>query len=81
MDHTCPEQVELCASVSLAFDQLQASDLSLDLAAAPGQQQGCAHGLLVLTQAGGEATQLAQSPHRPKNGQVGERNVDDGWRL
>ena len=59
MDQACPEQVELCSSVALALDQLQPGDLSLDLAAAPGQSQGCTHGLLVLTQAGGEAPQLA----------------------
>ncbi len=59
MDQTCPEQVEPCSSVTLAFDELQAGDLALNLAAAPGQHQGCAHRLLVLTQAGGEAAQLA----------------------
>ena len=36
MDQTRLEQVELCSPVSLALDQLQPSDLSLDLAAAPG---------------------------------------------
>ncbi len=59
MDQARPEQVELCSPVALAFDQLEAVDLSLDLAAAPGQRQGCKHGLLVLTQARSEATQLA----------------------
>ncbi len=59
MDQARPEQVELCAPVTLAFDQLEAGNLSLDLAAAPGQSQGCTHCLLVLTQAGGKAAQLA----------------------
>ena len=58
-DQACPEQVELCSPVSLAFDQLEAGDLSLDLAAAPGQRQGCAHRLLVHAQASGKAAQLA----------------------
>jgi len=58
-DKARPEQVKLCSPVALALDQLEAGDLALDLAAAPGQHQGCAHGLLVLTQAGGEAAQLA----------------------
>ncbi len=58
-DKARPEQVKLCSPVALSFDQLEAGNLSLDLAAAPGQHQGCAHGLLVLTQAGGEAAQLA----------------------
>jgi len=58
-DQACPEQVELCSPIALAFDKLEAGNLALDLAAAPGQRQGCAHGLLVLTQAGGEAAQFA----------------------
>lgn len=48
MDQACPEQVELCAPIALAFDQLEAGDLALNLATAPGQRQGCTHGLLVL---------------------------------
>ena len=59
MDQACPDQVELCSPVTLAFDQLEAGDLALNLATALGQRQGCTQGLLVLTQAGGEAAQLA----------------------
>jgi len=61
MDQACPEQVELCSPVALAFDQLQAADLPFDLSAAPWKRQGCTHGLLVLMQAGGKAAQVAVS--------------------
>jgi len=40
-DKARSEQVELCSSISLSFDQLEAGDLALDLAAAPEQRQGC----------------------------------------
>lgn len=45
----------------LAFDQLQAVNLPLNLAAALGKRQGYPHGPLVLTQASGKASQVAAS--------------------
>lgn len=81
-DQACSEQVELCPPVALAFDQLQPGDLSLDLAAAPGQRQGCAHGLLVLAQAGGEAVQLAVlGIGQPRGERIRRAGTDQGTKA
>ena len=78
-DQARPEQIELCSPVCLTFDQLQAGDLPFDLAAAPGQRQGCAHGLLVLAQAGSEAVQLALfGVGQPGREGIGGMGADQG---
>ena len=43
MEHTQAQQVKLRASVHLAFEQLEAVDLSLNRATAPRRSEGRAH--------------------------------------
>src|SRR3954468_22455115 len=57
VEDTTAQQVELGATIHVALDRLEPVDLTLDGTVAPGQRQGRPHGIDVLQQAPGEATQ------------------------
>lgn len=61
MQHSLAEQVELGSTIHAAFDQLEAVDLPFNVAVAPGLGDRRAHGLLILTEPGNEATEFASS--------------------
>ena len=63
MEEALGKQVELGAAVHLAFEQLQAIDLSFSLAVAPRQLQGRLNGLKVREQTDGEAAHLGCGGH------------------
>ena len=58
VENALPQQIEAGAAVHAAFDELEAVDLSLDRAIAPGFDDSRAHGRFVLPKPGSEATEV-----------------------
>src|SRR5213593_2407366 len=55
LHHTLPQELDVCPSIALALEQLQAVDMALDGTIAPGQGEPCFDRREILPQALGKA--------------------------
>lgn len=54
MEHSLPEQIEARSPIHRPFDELQASDVTLELRVAPDQRQPCSYGRFMREQSCGK---------------------------
>ena len=82
MQDALAQKIELGSAVHAALDQLEAVDLPLDRAVAPGFDDGCAHGYLVLPEPGDETSEIgcccSLQPWRQSGGIASPQEVGEG---